>query len=115
MKRRIAVAAIAAIMLAAPAALALNAALPAYQTVTGISGEIKSVGSDTLNSEMELWAKGFKERYAIALRCPINRKLSLTQQVGSVELFRSPPPGVVGYEVLASLPLGAGADTASMA
>jgi phosphate transport system substrate-binding protein len=37
--------------------------LPAYQTVPGIAGQIKSVGSDTLNEDMELWAKGFNERY----------------------------------------------------
>ncbi len=63
MKSRILTVAFAANMLAAPAALALDAALPAYPPVKGISGEIKSVGSDTLNQEMELWAKGFKERY----------------------------------------------------
>jgi RNA 2',3'-cyclic 3'-phosphodiesterase len=45
--------------------------------------------------------------HVIALRCPINRDLSFTDEVGSVELFRSPPPGVVGYEVLASMGLGA--------
>ncbi len=63
MKPRIVAAAFVANMLAIPAALALDAALPAYQAVNGISGEIKSIGSDTLNNEMELWAKGFKERY----------------------------------------------------
>jgi len=63
MKRRMVAAAFVANMLATPAALALDAALPAYQAVSGISGELKSVGSDTLNNEMELWAKGFKERY----------------------------------------------------
>ena len=63
MKPRMLAVAFAANILAAPAALALDAALPAYQPVKGISGELKSVGSDTLNNEMELWAKGFKERY----------------------------------------------------
>ena len=63
MKPKIVAAAFAANMLAIPAALALDAALPAYQPIKGITGEIKSVGSDTLDHEMELWAKGFKERY----------------------------------------------------
>jgi 2'-5' RNA ligase len=42
----------------------------------------------------------------IARRCPIHRDLSLTQQIESVELFKSPPPGSRGYKVLASLRLG---------
>jgi 2'-5' RNA ligase len=42
---------------------------------------------------------------AIARRHPIDRELSFTQQVDSVELFRSPPPGASGYQILASLRL----------
>jgi 2'-5' RNA ligase len=42
---------------------------------------------------------------AISRRHPIDRELSFTQHVGSVELFRSPPPGGTGYQILASLPL----------
>jgi len=49
--------------LATTTALALDAGLPAYQPVKGISGELKSVGSDTLDQAMELWAQGFRERY----------------------------------------------------
>ena len=37
--------------------------LPEYQTVSGVSGTIKSVGSDTLNNLMTLWAEKFKEKY----------------------------------------------------
>jgi len=44
-------------------ALALDPGLPAYMTAAGISGQIKSVGSDTLNNEMTLWTKGFKSQY----------------------------------------------------
>jgi phosphate transport system substrate-binding protein len=50
-------------LLAMHAAAALDQTLPVYKTVTGIAGQIKSVGSDTLNNEMELWAKAFGERY----------------------------------------------------
>ncbi len=42
----------------------------------------------------------------IARRCPINRDVSLTQQVESVELFQSPQPGTRGYHVLESPRLG---------
>jgi len=54
---------VAANMIAVSAAIALDQSLPAYHAVTGISGQIKSVGSDTLGHEMALWAKGFKELY----------------------------------------------------
>jgi phosphate transport system substrate-binding protein len=56
-------AAIAANIAAMSAAIALDQSLPAYQAVTGISGQIKSVGSDTLNIEMTRWAEGFKDLY----------------------------------------------------
>lgn len=45
------------------AALALDQALPTYQPAGKLSGALKSVGSDTLNHEMELWAAGFKAIY----------------------------------------------------
>lgn len=37
--------------------------LPVYTPVSGISGSIKSVGSDTLNNLMTLWAEEFKKAY----------------------------------------------------
>ena len=37
--------------------------LPDYEPVKGVSGNIKSVGSDTLNNLMTLWAEGFKKIY----------------------------------------------------
>lgn len=39
---------------------------------------------------------------AIARRHPIDQTLSFTQHVKSVELFRSPPSGATGYQILAS-------------
>ena len=63
MKLRLIAIVLAANLAATIAAIALDASLPAYQTVSGISGEIKSVGSDTLNNEMTLWAKGFESLY----------------------------------------------------
>jgi phosphate transport system substrate-binding protein len=46
---------------------ALNAAvdkdLPVYAPVSGVSGTVNSVGSDTLNNLMTLWAEDFKKVY----------------------------------------------------
>ncbi len=44
--------------------------------------------------------------FAIARKHPIDRELSLTQHVESVELFQSPPPGGSGYRIVASVKLG---------
>ena len=34
-----------------------------YQKVSGVSGNINSIGSDTLNNLMTLWAEGFRKKY----------------------------------------------------
>lgn len=36
---------------------------PAYSSVSGVSGNLNSIGSDTLNNLMTLWAEGFKKTY----------------------------------------------------
>jgi phosphate transport system substrate-binding protein len=41
----------------------LDPALPTYQSVSGVSGNLNSIGSDTLNNLMTLWAEGFKKTY----------------------------------------------------
>ena len=45
------------------AALALDQNLPPYQTVDGLSGYLKSVGSDTLHNEMLRWSNAFMALY----------------------------------------------------
>jgi phosphate transport system substrate-binding protein len=45
------------------AALALDQNLPLYQAVEGLSGHLKSVGSDTLHDEMIGWSNAFMGRY----------------------------------------------------
>ena len=45
----------------------------------------------------------------LARRHPIDRELSLTQKVESVELYQSPPQGQRGYRILALAPLVEGA------
>lgn len=37
--------------------------LPSYQRVGGVSGNLNSIGSDTLNNLMTLWAEGFRAIY----------------------------------------------------
>jgi len=55
---------------AAPAAPAtpaktsmLDDKLPNYEVTSGVSGNLNSVGSDTLNNLMTFWAEGFKAKY----------------------------------------------------
>ncbi len=41
----------------------LDPALTEYKAVSGVSGNLNSIGSDTLNNLMTLWAEGFKKAY----------------------------------------------------
>jgi phosphate transport system substrate-binding protein len=43
--------------------VSVDPALRGYTQVEGVSGSIKSVGSDTMNNEMTLWAEGFLAMY----------------------------------------------------
>jgi phosphate transport system substrate-binding protein len=62
--RLILLSAAAAAVLAVPAlAVELDPNLASYKPVSGVSGNLKSIGSDTLNNLMTLWAEGFKARY----------------------------------------------------
>jgi phosphate transport system substrate-binding protein len=45
------------------AQVALDPALVAYRSVSGVSGNISSVGSDTLNNLMTYWAESFQKFY----------------------------------------------------
>ncbi|MBL9079581.1 MAG: phosphate ABC transporter substrate-binding protein [Planctomycetes bacterium] len=45
------------------AAAKVDRSLPGYVPVAGVSGNLKSVGSDTMNNEMTLWAEGFAKFY----------------------------------------------------
>jgi phosphate transport system substrate-binding protein len=57
------VAAICALSALHAAPVEVDSALPEYSQVSGISGNLNSVGSDTLNNLMTLWAEGFKAKY----------------------------------------------------
>ncbi len=45
------------------AQVAVDPALTRYEQVQGVSGSLKSVGSDTMNNTMTLWAEGFLGMY----------------------------------------------------
>ena len=44
-------------------AIMLDPALKGYIKVSGVSGNVNSIGSDTLNNLMTLWAEGFRKQY----------------------------------------------------
>ena len=56
----------ALVALAGPALaqqIKVDPALPAYQKTSGVSGNLNSVGSDTMNNLMTLWSEGFIKMY----------------------------------------------------
>jgi len=48
---------------AAAAPLEIDAAIKPYEKVSGVSGNLSSVGSDTLNNVMTMWAENFQKVY----------------------------------------------------
>ena len=44
-------------------AITLDPAVKGYIKVSGVSGNVNSIGSDTLNNLMTLWAEGFRKQY----------------------------------------------------
>ncbi|MDX9912395.1 MAG: PstS family phosphate ABC transporter substrate-binding protein [Phycisphaerales bacterium] len=63
MKRAWSVLALALVSVGANAQTGLDPSLPTYQAVSGVSGSVKSMGSDTMNNLMTLWAEDFKKIY----------------------------------------------------
>lgn len=41
----------------------VDPAIPAYQRTSGVSGNLNSIGSDTMNNMMTLWAEAFRKMY----------------------------------------------------
>lgn len=58
--------------------------LPKYEPVKGVSGTIKSVGSDTMNNLMTIWAEGFNKFYP-AVKVEIEGKGSATAPTALIE------------------------------
>jgi len=66
MKTGIAITLLSAILMNSPVALAQSGVdqnLPVYQKTSGVSGNLSSIGSDTLANLMTLWAEAFKKTY----------------------------------------------------
>lgn len=63
MKLRAFSAAVAVIAFLTAGAAALDLELSPYRAVGSLSGQLKSVGSDTMLHEMELWVEGFRSVY----------------------------------------------------
>ena len=49
--------------LASAQAVQVDSSIAAYQKTSGVSGNINSVGSDTMNNMMALWAETFRKMY----------------------------------------------------
>jgi len=58
--------------------------IPTYTKVSGVSGNINSVGSDTMNNLMTLWCEGFNKYYP-NVRCQIEGKGSSTAPPALIE------------------------------
>src|SRR5512139_657589 len=54
---------ITAASIAVASTVAVDSKLATYNTTNGVSGSIKSVGSDTMNNLMALWAEDFRKLY----------------------------------------------------
>jgi phosphate transport system substrate-binding protein len=63
MKRVLSVALMAGLAATAHAQQKVDPAVPAYAKTSGVSGNINSVGSDTMNNMMTLWAESFTKLY----------------------------------------------------
>jgi phosphate transport system substrate-binding protein len=63
-------------MLSAQAAK-VDSGIPSYSKTSGVSGNLNSVGSDTLNNLMTFWAEGYKKEYP-NIRIQIEGKGSTT-------------------------------------
>jgi phosphate transport system substrate-binding protein len=63
--------------LAAAQTVTVDPKIPAYEKASGISGNLSSIGSDTLNNLMTLWGEGFQKQYP-SVRIQIEGKGSST-------------------------------------
>ncbi len=86
MSRTILSIALAACVLLATAAgaLELDPELQPYKPVSGVSGYLKAVGSDTLNNLMTLWSEGFRAAYP-GIKISIEGKGSSTAPPALIE------------------------------
>jgi len=62
----------------------VDAKLPVYDKVDGVKGNLSSIGSDTMNNLMTLWAEGFKKHYP-AVQIQVEGKGSSTAPPALIE------------------------------
>ena len=62
----------------------VDPSIPAYTKTSGVSGNINSVGSDTMNNLMALWCEGFAKEYP-NVKCQIEGKGSSTAPPALIE------------------------------
>ena len=65
-------------------ALEVDPALSDYAKVSGVSGNVSSIGSDTMNNMMALWCEGFAKYYP-NVKCQIEGKGSSTAPPALIE------------------------------
>ncbi|MHC1744185.1 MAG: PstS family phosphate ABC transporter substrate-binding protein [Syntrophobacteraceae bacterium] len=65
-------------------AVEVDSKLSEYKPVSGVSGNIKSIGSDTLNNLMTLWTEGFRSAYP-SVKIEIEGKGSSTAPPALIE------------------------------
>lgn len=65
-------------------AIVLDQSLKGYVKVSGVSGNLNSIGSDTLNNLMTLWAEGFRKQYP-SVKIQIEGKGSSTAPPALIE------------------------------
>ncbi len=65
-------------------AITLDPTLKGYIKVSGVSGNVNSIGSDTLNNLMTLWAEGFRKQYP-SVKIQIEGKGSSTAPPALIE------------------------------
>jgi phosphate transport system substrate-binding protein len=73
-------------LLAAPALaqVGVDPAFTPYKSVSGVSGSLKAIGSDTLNNLMTLWSEGFRAQYP-SVKIEIEGKGSSTAPPALIE------------------------------
>ncbi|MFZ9521491.1 MAG: PstS family phosphate ABC transporter substrate-binding protein, partial [Silvanigrellaceae bacterium] len=63
---------------------ASNEKLPGYKVTSGVSGTLKSIGSDSMNNEMALWSEAFRKLYP-GVKIEVEGKGSATAPTALIE------------------------------
>lgn len=69
---------------AAKVAAPVKESLPSYKAISGVSGTLKSIGSDSMNNEMALWSEGFRKLYP-GIKIEVEGKGSATAPTALIE------------------------------